>query len=125
MSTYYLACENIEFTWVKDTLASDSWRFSGIFDINGCEKKLYHLVRLVKKFLFPCPEIRLRHTFYEKFVTRHNNGQSMSYRAKAILNKFLNGPGMNSRALEEKSQKSTKSEISKNALDSSPLMLDR
>ena len=38
---------------VKDTLASDS----GIFNIRGCEKKLYHHVRLVKKILFPCPEI--------------------------------------------------------------------
>ena len=46
---------------IKDTLASDSGRFSGIFDITGCEKKLYHYVRQVKKFLFPCPEIRLRH----------------------------------------------------------------
>ena len=49
----------------------------------------------------------------------------MSYKAKAILNKFLNGPGMNSRAFEEKSQKSAKSEIFKNALDFNPLMLDR
>ena len=46
--------ETIEF---KDTLASDS----GILDIRGYEKKLYHHVRLVKKFLFPCPEIWLRH----------------------------------------------------------------
>ena len=61
--------------------------------------------------------------FYEKFVKRHNYGQSMSYKAKAVLNKFINGPGMNSRAFEEKSQKSAKSEIFKNALDFNPLML--
>ena len=63
--------------------------------------------------------------FYEKFVTKHNYGQSMSYKAKAALNRFINGPEMNSRAFEEKSQKSAKSEIFKNALDFSPLMLDR
>ena len=40
--------------------------------------------------------------FYEKFVTKHNYGQSMSYKAKAVLKRFLNGPGMNSRAFEEK-----------------------
>ena len=49
----------------------------------------------------------------------------MPYKAKEVSNKFLNGPGMNSRAFEEKSQKSAKSEIFKNALDFSPLMLDR
>ena len=40
--------------------------------------------------------------FFDKFVTRHNNGQSMPFKAKEVLNKFLNGSGMNSRAFEEK-----------------------
>ena len=63
--------------------------------------------------------------FYEKFVTRHNYGHSMPFKAKEVLNKFLNGPGMNSRGFEEKSQKSIVSEIFKNALDLNPLMLDQ
>ena len=41
----------------------------------------------------------------------------MPCKAKEVSNKFLNGPGMNSRAFEEKSQKSAKNEIFKNALD--------
>ena len=49
----------------------------------------------------------------------------MPYKAKEVLNKFLNGPGMNFRAFEDKSQKSAKSEIFKNALEFNPLMLDR
>ena len=49
----------------------------------------------------------------------------MSYKAKEVSNKFLNGPGMNSRAFEEKSKKSAKNEILENALDFNPLMLDR
>ena len=49
----------------------------------------------------------------------------MLFKAKEVLNKFLNGPGMNSRAFEEKSQKSAKNEIFKNPLDFNPLMLDR
>ena len=49
----------------------------------------------------------------------------MHNKAEEVSNKFLNGPGMNSRAFEEKSQKSAKSEIFKNALDFNPLMLDR
>ena len=46
---------------VKDTLASDSWAFWRISDILEIGKKSYHHVWLVKKFLFPYPEIRLRH----------------------------------------------------------------
>ena len=49
----------------------------------------------------------------------------MPYKAKEVSNKFLSGPGMNSRAFDEKSQKSAKSVIFKNALDFNPLMLDR
>ena len=49
----------------------------------------------------------------------------MPHKAKEVLNKFLNGPEMNSRAFEEKSQKSAKSDIFKYALDFNPLMLDR
>ena len=49
----------------------------------------------------------------------------MPFKAKEVLNKFLNGPGMNSRGFEEKSQKSIISEIFKNALDFNPLMIDQ
>ena len=49
----------------------------------------------------------------------------MPYKAKVVSYKFLNGPGMNSRAFEEKSKKSAKSEILENALDFNPLILDR
>ena len=49
----------------------------------------------------------------------------MPHKAKEVLIKFLNGPEMNSRAFEEKSQKPAKSDIFKNALELNPLMLDR
>ena len=52
-------------------------------------------------------------------------GLSLPIQNKEDLNKFLDGQGMNPWAFLEKSKKSTKSEIFKNALELNPLMLHR